>query len=130
MQALLNHDPELEIITVAAHQSGLVKGLSSGLWSSHVEDISPDIALSADAFTITVGYVVDVLSQSFGSGHPGLTTELGKVKQRVNSGELKTVRRVELGLIEAGKVSTLRTLGTQATPSDCRSRGGHVNVAG
>ena len=94
--------------------------MPSGLWSSHVDDVSPDTPLSANAFTITVGYVIDVLSQSFGSGHAGLITELGKVKQGVNAGELKTVRRVELSLIEAGKVSTSRTAATQATASDGR----------
>lgn len=129
MQDLLNLGTELEIITVAAHQSGLVKGIPSGLWSSHVDDMSPNTPLSTDAFSITVGYVIDVLSQSFGSSHPDLITELGKVRQRVNAGELKTVRRVELDLLEAGKVSTSRTPATQILPRDCRL-GGDVDIAG
>lgn len=55
-------------------------------------------------FGSAVGNTVNFLSQKFGSS-PGLSSALKMVNQRVSKGHISTVRRAELELLKAARVS-------------------------
>ena len=76
--------------------------LATDLWAKHHQ--LPSIQLPQDSpFAITVNYVMSVLDQNF-SDFPGLNPQLGGIKHRVQKGSIGSVRKVELEILQAGKV--------------------------
>lgn len=76
--------------------------LTAELWNKH-HQLSAIESSPSSPFAITVGYVMSVLDQTF-SDVPGLTPQLKGVNQRVMKRSIGSVRRVELEILQAGKV--------------------------
>lgn len=74
---------------------------TSKLFSKHLQD-SPSASVH-QAFAITVTYVSSQLIDAF-SDTRGLRNNINKIIQRVKTGEICSVRRVEIELLNAGKV--------------------------
>lgn len=76
--------------------------LSSALWSIHIEDLRADRGTS-QPFTVGANYILNVLSHSF-RDYLALAPRLRDVAQRVRDRTIVTVRRLEMELMQAGKV--------------------------
>lgn len=77
--------------------------LTSELYSTHIAETGPDSHIATDAFSITVNYIIQRLSQKFGTINNELTPRLRAISQRVSHGYISTVRRLELELLQVGK---------------------------
>ncbi|KAM7203818.1 hypothetical protein V8F20_003824 [Naviculisporaceae sp. PSN 640] len=73
---------------------------TSKLFSKHLQD-NPSAAVH-QAFAITVTYVSSQLIDAFSDAR-GLRNNVNKIIQRVKTGEICSVRRVEIELLNAGK---------------------------
>lgn len=76
--------------------------LSSALWSTHTEDLRAEHG-SSQPFIAGANYIINVLAQSFRDS-PGIAHRLRGVSQRVRNQDTSTVRRLEMELMQAGKV--------------------------
>ncbi|KAL2754350.1 hypothetical protein ACRALDRAFT_1076103 [Sodiomyces alcalophilus JCM 7366] len=96
---------ELEYAALPCNASGSIVVQTSALWTKHLQDIDINVhaGISPD-FSITLGFVVSTLSDLFPEPN-GLASKLKKVQSWVDVGDIQTVRRVELELIQAGKGS-------------------------
>ncbi|KAH6659611.1 hypothetical protein BKA67DRAFT_19989 [Truncatella angustata] len=77
--------------------------MTSELYSIHIAETGPTTQLNNDAFSITVNYIIQVLSQKFGPLSKDLVPKLRAVGQKVTSGYVTTIRCLELELLQAGK---------------------------
>lgn len=97
---------ELEFSALPGSNSQSLEVFTSDLWTLHLNDDKmkppPD---SESPFAITVSYILKVLSQKF-NGVRDLDSRLKDIQDRVNDGYVSTVRRAELELFQAGKVSS------------------------
>lgn len=101
MSILRDADVENAVISISGHDS--VGNIPSALWSTHMAELHHDPS-QAEAFAITAHYILEVLSQEFhGSGM--LLSNLGIVGQKVKNHAISTIRRLELEVLQAGKVS-------------------------
>ena len=66
----------------------------------------------ASAFSITLDFILKVLSQRFGE-IKGFNSHVKEIQKRVHAGYISSVRRAELELFQAGKVRPLRDELTQ-----------------
>lgn len=76
--------------------------LTSELWSMHNR---PHNSKPTDAFVITVDYITGILGQNFGSQNEALASKLRSLYTKVATGYITTIRRLELEILQAGKVS-------------------------
>ena len=76
--------------------------LTTELWTKH-HQLSGIESSPNSPFAITVGYVMNVLAQQY-SDFPGLNPQLKEVNHRVMKRSIGSVRRVELEILQAGKV--------------------------
>ncbi|KAI1505367.1 hypothetical protein F5X99DRAFT_416122 [Biscogniauxia marginata] len=93
----------LEASVVSSDSQRPAEVLTSELWSTHVAEKPPNSSQN-NPFAITANYIVRVLSQNF-HDHDGLVSRLKVVSQRIHTGHIDTVRRLELDLTQAGKDS-------------------------
>jgi hypothetical protein len=92
---------ELEISVVLNQDSLPLDVQVSDLHITHLKEMTP--AGSANgALLATAKYVLEMLSQ--GLGDAGLTSRLGDVYQRLGNGSISSVRRIEIEMLQAGKV--------------------------
>jgi len=92
---------ELESSLVLGPTPDSVDIQTSKLFSRHLQD-SPSSSVH-QAFAITVTYVSSQLIDAF-SDAEGLRNNVNRIIQRVKTGEICSVRRVEIELLQAGKV--------------------------
>lgn len=74
---------------------------TSQLFSRHLQD-NPSASIH-QAFAITVTYVSSQLIDAFSDAR-GLGRNVNKIIERVKTGDICSVRRVEIELLNAGKV--------------------------
>jgi hypothetical protein len=74
----------------------------SDLYARHLLESNPGTAISG-AFTATVHFVLSIILQDYADVE-GLPTKLSDLHQRVSSGLVASVRKVEIQLFNAGKV--------------------------
>ena len=101
-------DLEAMIISSAFESAGCVGSieiLTSDLWSMHMSESRPQNSKPPNAFVITVGYITQILGQNFGSQNEVLASTLRALYAKVESGYITTIRRLELEMLQAGKVS-------------------------
>lgn len=78
--------------------------LAAELWSKHHQ--LSDIQVPPNSpFAITVDFIMTMLDQKF-SEYPDLKPQIGGISHRLKSGSIGSVRRVELEVLQAGKVGT------------------------
>ncbi|KAI1482049.1 hypothetical protein F4774DRAFT_353342 [Daldinia eschscholtzii] len=94
-------DLESSIITSGPPRSDEV--FTSPLYSIHVAETQPG-SLDDSPFVITANYIIQDLSNGFRHSDM-LLTRLGEIKRTIRSGEITTVRKLELALLQAGKNS-------------------------
>ncbi|KAI1770263.1 hypothetical protein F4818DRAFT_270598 [Hypoxylon cercidicola] len=92
-------DIENSVITSGSQKP--VEDLAFDLWSTHAVEFDSD-SLNNGAFTVTVDYIVQFLSQKFYDSEI-LSVKLRGVGQRVRAGYITTVRKLELAILQAGK---------------------------
>ncbi|GAB1318691.1 hypothetical protein MFIFM68171_08901 [Madurella fahalii] len=94
---------ELEISVVLGQDSSSldVQVQVSDLHIKHLKDINPSAVVN-EALLVTVKYILEMLAREFG-GAEGLNTRLSELYQRLSSGTISGVRRVEIELLHAGK---------------------------
>lgn len=92
---------ELESSLVLGPTPDSVDIQTSQLFSKHLED-NPSLSVH-QAFAITVTYVSSQLIDAF-SDASGLKNNVNSIIQRVKTGEICSIRRVEIELLHAGKV--------------------------
>lgn len=96
------------IISSALESAGCIGNieiLTSDLWSMHLSENRPQASKPPAAFVITVDYITRILGQNFGSQNEALASTLRALYAKVESGYITTIRRLELEIIQAGKVS-------------------------
>ncbi|KAI1657960.1 hypothetical protein F4813DRAFT_65284 [Daldinia decipiens] len=76
---------------------------TSHLYSTHVAETHPG-SLDDSPFLITANYIIQSLSSGFGHSDM-LLPRLGEIGQKVRVGEITTVRKFELAMLQAGKNS-------------------------
>lgn len=106
---LTNTKPDLEIMIISnaldnTGSVGSIEILTSELWSMHLSN-RPHSPKPTDAFVITVDYITRFLGQNFRSQNEALASKLRCLYTKVASGYITTIRRLELELLQAGKVS-------------------------
>lgn len=79
--------------------------MGSELYTAHTAEADPKHHSVSDAFSITVKYMVQILSQKFGTLSDSLRPKLQSISQRVTSGHITTIRRLELELLQTGKLT-------------------------
>ncbi|KAI1877026.1 uncharacterized protein JN550_001098 [Neoarthrinium moseri] len=84
-----------------------IEVLTSDLWSEHLSADVPGTQHSADAFSVAATYIVQMLRQKFSSADQSetLIRRLKSADQRVTAGQITTIRRFELELLQAGKAT-------------------------
>ncbi|KAI1377649.1 hypothetical protein F4677DRAFT_43599 [Hypoxylon crocopeplum] len=92
---------DLENSVIASGSEGPVEIHRSELWSTHAMEFHPQ-PLHDSAFAITADYIVRVLSSKFHHSEI-LLSKLEEVRQRVHTGYIITVRKLELAILQAGK---------------------------
>lgn len=75
----------------------------SALWTTHMSEIRHEPS-RVDAFSITANFITQVLCQTF-QDIPSLFIGLTAIDHRVRGKQITTVRRLELEILQAGKVS-------------------------
>lgn len=93
---------DLEMSVVGSNMDRPLEILTSDLWSTHLSELC--LPTSNDAFAITVDYIIRVLCQNF-HGSQNLSPKLKTINQRVATGSIPTIRKLELELLLAGKNS-------------------------
>ncbi|KAL7627684.1 hypothetical protein AAE478_001878 [Parahypoxylon ruwenzoriense] len=93
-------DLENSVITSDSQKPDEV--LTSELWSTHLGEFQPE-TLHNIAFTITADYIIRVLRSNF-HGSDMLLSKLGEIGQKVHAGYITTVRKLELAILQIGKV--------------------------
>ncbi|KAI0171752.1 hypothetical protein GGR52DRAFT_437418 [Hypoxylon sp. FL1284] len=78
-----------------------VEDLAFELWSTHAMEYPPD-PLNNGAFTVSVDYIINDLSQKF-YRFDVLLAKLRAIGQRVRTGYITTTRKLELAVLQAGK---------------------------
>lgn len=86
-----------------------VEVMASELYTTHIAGAIPKLQPAPDAFSITVSYMVQMLSQKFGALSDTLRPKLKSVSHKVSSGYITTTRRLELELLQAGKLTLSST---------------------
>ena len=76
----------------------------SALWSTHMAETNHDPG-HFNAFAVTGNYIVQDLGQYFRESSR-LLSNLGIVGQRLKSNAISTIRRLELEILRAGRVSS------------------------
>lgn len=94
-------------MSVISSENRPIEVLTSDLWSTHLSETGPNTQPSSGAFSITVNYIVQILSRQFETedGNGELASKLKMVSQHISAGYTATVRRLELELLQAGKSS-------------------------
>ena len=100
--AMLTVFLELESSLVLGEPPSAPEVQASDLYTKHLLDFNPDGSTN-HAFYVTVNYVLTVLLQDF-SDAENLVSKLNDIHQRVRRGALCSVWRVEIELLNAGKV--------------------------
>lgn len=101
LMAARNFLDELESSLVLGPTPDSLDIQTSKLFSKHLED-TPSASVH-QAFAITVTYVSSQLIDAFSDAR-GLKNNINKIIQRVKTGDICSVRRVEIELLNAGKV--------------------------
>ncbi|KAJ9148915.1 Zinc finger protein [Pleurostoma richardsiae] len=94
---------ELEASAVLSESSSSLEVLSSELWTKHTQDLSSETPPN-NPFTIAVSFALNLLTQHFFK-FDQLGSHLAGVQRRVNGGSVRSVRRLELEVLQAGKIS-------------------------
>ncbi len=93
---------DLENAAVNGDENGSVENLPSALWSTHMDELRN--GAYSEAFPVTAYYILRILGQTYPDSDR-LLSNLGAVNQRVENNAITTVRRLELEILQAGKVS-------------------------
>lgn len=99
---ITNRGIELEHAAVQANTDQPIIQ-TSDLYTQHLRDKTMDVN-SGSPFVLTVIFMLTSLSQRY-SAHPEFINSLKDLQQRVNSNSVSTTRRLDLELMQAGKVS-------------------------
>ncbi|KAI5919475.1 hypothetical protein F4810DRAFT_498131 [Camillea tinctor] len=91
----------LETSVIKIGSQGPEEVTASELWMTHRQEKQPDSSRN-NPFTITGNYIIRVLGEEF-QGVRDLQSSLRVIDQRLQTGSISTVRRLELELIQAGK---------------------------
>ncbi|KAI1416728.1 hypothetical protein F5Y13DRAFT_99971 [Hypoxylon sp. FL1857] len=94
---------DLENSVIASGSQRPTEVHTSELWATHLMDFQPG-TLNESPFTITVDYIIQVLSSKFHDS-PTLLSRLREIAQGVHIGFITTVRKLELAMLQAGKNS-------------------------
>jgi hypothetical protein len=108
-KTLANFPAELEISLLTQDNMPLDVQVSD-LHIAHLKDVGP--AGVNGALLATARYVLEMLSQGFGDA--GLNNRLREVYGRLSNGSISSVRKVEVEILQAGKVR--RVLGCPREP--------------
>jgi hypothetical protein len=73
----------------------------SDLHIIHLKDINPPGPVNG-ALLATARYVLEMLSQGFGNS--SLNDRLRGVYEKLSSGSISSVRKIEIGILQAGRV--------------------------
>jgi hypothetical protein len=98
---LTNCPTELEISVILNQDSLPLDVQVSDLHITHLKEMTP-AGPANEALLATAKCVLEMLSQ--GLGDAGLTSRLGGVYQRLGNGSICSVRRIEIEMLQAGKV--------------------------
>jgi hypothetical protein len=93
---------ELEISILMSQEPLPLDVQVSELHITHLKDLSP-IGSANGALLATARNVLEALSQDFGDA--GLNNRLRRIYQRLASGSICSIRRIELEILHAGRVS-------------------------
>ncbi|KAI1098834.1 hypothetical protein F4804DRAFT_112267 [Jackrogersella minutella] len=94
---------DLEYSVISSDSEKPIEVHTSDLWSTHFNEYLPG-SLHNSPFTITVDYIIQVLSSKFHDSET-LSSKLREIGQRVRVGYITTVRKFELAILQAGKNS-------------------------
>ena len=94
---------ELEISLVLGQDSLPLDVQVSDLHITHLKDMNP-IGLVNGALLATAQSVLEVIAQGFGDAG-ALNSRLGDLYQRLSNGRICSIRRIEIELLHAGRVS-------------------------
>ncbi|KAL0944441.1 zinc finger protein [Colletotrichum truncatum] len=92
---------ELELTALPSKVLESSEVLGSKLWTKHFNDADETMPINT-AFTMTVNTVARMLCQNF-SHASGLASKVKRFQKRISGGSIRSVRRAELELIQAGK---------------------------
>jgi hypothetical protein len=95
---------EFEYSVLPGNAPQILETLASDLWTAHLEESSLPCRIGNPIFSVSVSTIVDIMRRKFDS-IPDLTAALSTVRSRVTKGQICTVRRAELELLQAANVS-------------------------
>lgn len=95
---------EFEYSVLPGNAPQILETLASDLWTAHLEESSLPCRIGNPMFSVSVSTIVDIMRRKFDS-IPDLTAALSTVRNRVTKGQISTVRRAELELLQAANVS-------------------------
>ena len=101
---LLTLHIELECSLILEDTNMPLETHASELYSQHIQGTKPSSSVD-QSFLMDITQLLEFITHEFAPSGGQLDQKLNKVYQRVSSGTISTVRRLEVEILDAGKVS-------------------------